>query len=201
MAYRARRPLYRAALGWSQPVTIDDREIVRAQIGRPTRAPVTVARRCRLGLPVVVVVPPLLDDGTPFPTRHWLACPLACRRVSRLEAGGAVREAEARLSTDEDLAARVRAAHASYAAERDAAVPPDAPRRPTGGVAGAATGVKCMHAHYAHHAAGGDNLLGAEVAGCIEPLDCDRPCVVVGTDGRARRNPEWRERRQGGSRP
>ena len=34
-----------------------------------------------MGLPVVVAVPPLLDDGTPFPTRYWLTCPLARIRV------------------------------------------------------------------------------------------------------------------------
>ena len=47
----------------------------------PDRAPATrriePGSRCHLGLPVVVRVPPILDDGTPFPTHYWLTCPLA----------------------------------------------------------------------------------------------------------------------------
>ena len=57
---------------------------------------------------------------------------------------------------------------------------------PSGGVGGTARGVKCLHAHYAHTAAGGDNPVGKLVAGWIEPLDCEVPCVVD-----QERNPEW----------
>jgi hypothetical protein len=46
--------------------------------------------------------------------------------------------------------------------------------------------VKCLHAHYAHTAAGGENPVGDLVAGWIEPLDCEVPCVV-----NDRINPDW----------
>ncbi|HYD09382.1 MAG TPA: DUF501 domain-containing protein, partial [Acidimicrobiales bacterium] len=97
------------------------------------------------GVPVVIRNAPLLDDGTPMPTRYWLVGPDASLAVSRLEASGGVRAAEADLDPDE-----VADAHRRYAAERDAAIPPtwDGPR-PSGGVAGTRKGVKCLHAHYA----------------------------------------------------
>jgi len=164
---------------------------VTAQLGREPRSPIDVVARCHLGLPVVTAVPPHLDDGTPFPTRYWLTCPLAVRRVGRLEAAGGVKEAEARLAVDPDLAERHAAAVARYAAERDALIPADSPLpRPTGGVGGATRGVKCLHAHYADHAAGNDNPVGEHAAARIEPLDCTVPCVIDGA-----LNPEWREPR------
>ena len=154
--------------------------------------------RCRLGLPVVVAVPPVLDDGTPFPTRYWLTCPLAHRRIARLEAAGQVRVWERRVRDDEALAEAMRRAHASYAAERDAAFPAaTAARRPSGGVAGidpTTGGLKCLHTHYAHARAGGDNPVGRAVATEVEPLDCAEPCVVTGPE-RARRSSSWREPR------
>ncbi len=52
--------------------------------------------------------------------------------------------------------------------------------RPSGGVGGTREGVKCLHAHYAHHGAGGENPVGRLVADWIEPLDCEVRCVVDG---------------------
>ena len=52
-------------------------------------------------------------------------------------------------------------AHDRYAAERDAALPDDwTGPRPSGGVGGTRRGVKCLHAHYAWHLAGGDDPVG-----------------------------------------
>lgn len=162
-----------------------DRETVEAQIGRPLRAPSEVIVRCHLGLPVVVEVPPVLDDGTPFPTRYWLSCPLARHRVGRLEGAGGVKRMEARAGADPEFGARLEAAHRRYAADRDALVPADAPHRPSGGVGGTTRGVKCLHAHYADTAAGNDNPVGEVVAAWIEPLDCTIPCVIEGERNRA----------------
>ena len=167
-----------------------DRTTVEAQIGRPLRADSTVVARCHLGVPVVVVVPPILDDGTPFPTRYWLSCPLARVRVGRLEAAGGVRRMDARVSSDPAFAERLDAAHQRYRAQRDADLPAGAVHRPTGGVAGSTGGVKCLHAHYADHAAGNENPVGETVAVWVDPLDCTVPCVVDGA-----RNPAWSEPR------
>jgi hypothetical protein len=145
-------------------------------------------------MPIVVRVPPVLDDGTPFPTRYWLTCPLAVRRVSRIEGEGGVKAAEARLDADPKRAARYQEAALRYAAERDAAVPPEAGHRPSGGIGGTRRGVKCLHAQYADHAAGNDNPVGEDVAALVEPLDCHVTCVG-GEGGAVLPNPMWREPR------
>lgn len=166
-----------------------DEATVEAQIGRPLRAPAEVLARCHLGLPVAVAVPPLLDDGTPFPTRYWLSCPLAVIRVGRLESGGGVKRMEAKAAVDPSFGEALEAAHTRYAAERDALVPAGTEPRPTGGVGGTRRGVKCLHAHYADWAAGNANPVGRLVAEWIEPLDCVVPCVIDGS-----MNPEWAPR-------
>lgn len=167
-----------------------DSEVIAAQIGRPLRARSEVVARCPLGLPVVITVPPVLDDGTPFPTRYWLTCPLAVKRVARLESAGGVVEMDARVESDPAFAAALDDAHDRYRRDRDLLLPSEAVHRPTGGVAGAVRGVKCLHAHYADHAAGNQNPVGAVVAPSVEPLDCTILCVIDGV-----RNPKWREPR------
>ncbi|HSR45640.1 MAG TPA: DUF501 domain-containing protein [Acidimicrobiia bacterium] len=171
---------------------INDQAAATIQLDRPLRATGEVVARCHLALPVVMRVPPVLDDGTPFPTLYWLTCPLALRRIGRLESVGGVKQMERLLESDEALTAAFARRHESYAAERDALVPADAPLRPEGGVAGLRRGVKCLHAHYGDFAAGGDNPVGALVAPWVEPLDCARPCVV-GDGADVAWNPAWRE--------
>ena len=174
---------------------MDDRAVVSVQIGRSPRSEVVVEARCHLGLPVVTRVPPLLDDGTPFPTTHWLTCPLATLRISRLEAEGGVKAADRAIASDPDLAAAHREAMDRYAAERSALMPDDHTGPvPSGGIAGSRWGVKCLHAQYADHAAGNGNPVGARVADRVEPLDCAEPCVVASDDG-AVTNPHWVEPR------
>lgn len=171
---------------------MDDQQVMAVQIGRPLRAHGEVVVRCHLGLPVVSRVPPILDDGTPFPTTYWLSCPLAQRRIGRIESVGGVREMEDRATSDKVFGERLAGAHARYAAERDAMLPGSPGLRPDGGVGGAQRGVKCLHAHYADHAAGRDNPVGEVTAGRIDPLDCVSPCVVATVDGIVT-NPAWRE--------
>ena len=172
---------------------MDDRSVVEVQIGRPPRSPVVVAARCHLGLPVVTDVPPILYDGTPFPTRFWLSCPLAVIRISRLESAGGVRDADDRIRADPDLADRHRDAMSRYGRERDALIPNDhTGPGPSGGVGGSRRGVKCLHAHYADHAAGNDNPIGASVAVRVEPLDCVVACVAPAGD-RVVPSPDWVE--------
>ncbi|MEX0847537.1 MAG: DUF501 domain-containing protein [Ilumatobacteraceae bacterium] len=133
---------------------------MRELLGREPQGAFTVVVRDSSGDPVVLCNAPVLDDGTPMPTRYWLVSPKALVAVSRLEAAGGVRRAEAEVDPE-----RVADAHARYAVERDAAMPlTHVGPRPSGGVAGTRTGVKCLHAHYAWHLAGGDDPVGAWVA-------------------------------------
>ena len=125
-------------------------------LGRPPRSGFDVVVRDAAGTPVVIRNPPVLDDGTPMPTRYWLVDPALRTAVSRLESAGGVRAAEVAVDPEELVAA-----HAAYAAERDAAIDPDhAGPRPSGGVGGTSRGVKCLHAHYAWCLAGGDDPVG-----------------------------------------
>src|SRR5262245_63945684 len=121
------------------PATVDtDDDTVAALLGRTPSGRYEVVVRDGDGSPVVIRNAPLLDDGTPMPTRYWLVGRDEVAAVSRLEASGGVRAAEAAVDAGE-----LAAAHARYAAERDREVPADAVHRPTGGVAGTREGVKC----------------------------------------------------------
>lgn len=175
---------------------MDDRSVVQVQIGRSPRSVIDVAARCHLGLPIVITVPPLLDDDTPFPTLYWLTCPLAGKRIGRVEAGGGVRRAELMIAGDPIFSDRYAAAAERYRKSRDAMIPAGFEgHRPTGGVGGTGSGVKCLHAHYADTAAGNDNPVGEWTAAQIEPLDCDAVCVVAAEDGTSVKNPDWIEPR------
>lgn len=137
-----------------------DLTLVTELLGRAPRCGFEVVVRHDDGSPLVIRNPPLLDDGSPMPTRYWLVGEPERALVSRLEASGGVREAEAQIDP-----AELRRSHECYAAERDADLPP-AHRGPVphGGVGGTRRGVKCLHAHYAWHLAGGDDPVGRWVA-------------------------------------
>ena len=140
-------------------VTAEDLARVGELLGRPPRGAFAVVVRDAAGDPVVIRNAPLLDDGTPMPTRFWLVDPQLRAAVGRLEADGGVRRAESEVD-----AAALASAHERYRAERDASLPADhAGPRPSGGVGGTRTGVKCLHAHYAWYLAGGDDPVGAWV--------------------------------------
>lgn len=153
------------ALASSQVSHLDtDRDAVARLLGRAPAGPFTVVERRADGQPMVIRNAPFLDDGTPMPTRYWLCDPDLLTAVSRLEAAGGVNEAERRVDARE-----LAAAHARYAAERDAEIPADhVGPRPSGGVAGTRTGVKCLHAHYAYLLAGGDDPVGRWVRDHLE---------------------------------
>lgn len=137
-----------------------DHETVSVLLGRAPQADFEVVVRSDGGAPVVIRNAPLLHDGTPMPTRYWLVGEAERLAVSRLEAAGGVRAAEAAVGAD-----ALASAHARYAVERDAAMPVGhVGPRPTGGVGGARKGVKCLHAHYAWFLAGGDDPVGHWVA-------------------------------------
>ena len=146
---------------------MDDADEVTALLGRVPRSEFEVVVRDAHGAPVVLRNSPFLDDGTPMPTLYWLAGREANRLIGRLEAEGGVRRAEAEVPADD-----IAAAHRRYAAARDAAIPVDhTGPRPSGGVGGTREGVKCLHAHYAHHLAGGDDAVGRWVAARLEEGD------------------------------
>jgi len=157
-----------------------DLAAVREQLGREPTVPFTVVARCTGGHPLVIRNAPRGADGAPFPTAYWLTCPSAVKAVARLEAGGAIARFNGRERTDPAFADALRAAHDAYAADRARDLPE---ARQDGGVGGTRRGVKCLHAHYAFHLAGGVDPVGAWVAEKVEPVHAEqRPGRVAAID-------------------
>jgi len=156
-----------------------DLRIVAEQLGREPTIAFTVVARCSDGHPLVIRNAPIDPDGNPFPTMFWLTCPSAVKAVSRLEAEGWISRLNERIETDPAFAEAVARAHAAYAQER---ARDHRGAEAWGGVGGTRTGLKCLHAHYANHVAGGDDDAGAWVAERIEPVHDERPGRVAAID-------------------
>jgi len=149
-------PVIRAPGLETGPPSQADLDAVARQLGRAPRGILAVAYRCPSGHPAVVQTAPRLPDGTPFPTLYYLTCPRLASRIGTLEADGRMREMEARLATDPELAGRYRAAHERYLAERDAIEPLATHPDVTAG--GMPDRVKCLHVHVAHALAAGSGV-------------------------------------------
>lgn len=140
--------------------TSQDIARVTELLGRQPQGDFEVVVRDIYGDIVVVKNAPLLFDGTPMPTRFWLVGAKLHLLVSRLESAGCINLAESEVDADE-----LAQTHLRYAVERDSQISAShSGPRPHGGVAGTRTGVKCLHAHYAHWLAGGNDVVGAWVA-------------------------------------
>jgi uncharacterized protein len=150
-----------------------DERVVEAQLGRPLRGRWAVARRCHLGVPMVIENHPRLPDGAPFPTLFWLTCPLLVKRASRLESDGVMTAMGTELGNDPSLQRRFALALDRYAERRDAHEPL-VPSSPTGG---GPERVKCLHAHLAHELADPPNAIGAMTLARTGWPDCVAPCV------------------------
>ncbi|MGA0117531.1 MAG: DUF501 domain-containing protein [Ilumatobacteraceae bacterium] len=156
-------------LAGEPPSEADIADVTRL-IGRTPQGDFRVVVRSSSGEPVVVMNAPLLDDGTPMPTLYWLVGSAEVYAVSKLEAEGAVDEVEAIIGLE-----TIDAIHASYGARRDGLIPHDyAGHRPSAGVGGTRRGVKCLHAHFAHWLAGGDDAVGEWVATQLDARGIER---------------------------
>lgn len=158
----------------------EDEAAVREQLGRPPRAIHAVGHRCPCGNPDVVTTEPRLPDGTPFPTTFYLTCPRAASLIGTLEGSGLMKEMQARLGEDEDLAAAYRRAHESYLAYRSRlGVVPEIEGVTAGGMPDR---VKCLHVLAAHSLAAGRgvNPLGDEVLDRLGEWWAAGPCVPRG---------------------
>ncbi len=142
------------------PPSDTDRDEVIRLIGRVPQGEFRVIVRSSTGEPVVLLNAPLLDDGTPMPTLYWLVGASEVYAVSQLEADGGVNDVEQLLGLD-----AIADIHNDYASRRDAYIPAShTGHRPTGGVGGTRTGVKCLHAHFANWLAGNNDAIGQWVA-------------------------------------
>jgi hypothetical protein len=154
--------------------SLADESVVARQIGRVPRGTWGVARRCHLGVPMVIENAPRLEDGTPFPTLFWLTCPILIKRMSQLEARGELVALSRRLGTDGPLRARLALAVDRYRERRnDHEVIPESGGPPGGGP----DRVKCLHAHAAHELADPPNPIGSLALAEVGWPDCVLPCV------------------------
>ena len=161
------------------PIDPGDIAAVEQQLGRTPRGMVAVAHRCPCGAPDVVQTLPRLPDGTPFPTTYYLTCPRISGAIGTLEAGGLMREMEARLGTDPELAESYGAAHLAYLAEREALGHVDEIDGISAG--GMPSRVKCLHVLAAHALAAGQgvNPLGDEVLAAVGIWWATNACSAV----------------------
>ncbi len=149
---------------------------MEAQLGRPVRGSWRVARRCHLGVPMVIENHPRLPDGAPFPTLFWLTCPVLTKRLSRLEAGGFMADLNDKLRGDEAMRARQARSIARYLARRDGREPIEDSGSPPGGDPDR---VKCLHAVVAHELADPPNTAGALAMSAAGHPDCRAECVAT----------------------
>ena len=148
------------------------------RLGRVPGGGYAIVVRHVQGAPVVISNEPSARDGTPMPTRLLAGRSRPPGPLWGLKAAGGVRDAEA--SVDPETLAET---HRRYAAQRDALIPPGwSGPRPSGGVGGTRRGVKRRDVHLAWWLAGGDDPVGAWVAG---RLGLDR-AEVVGEPARRR---------------
>ncbi len=163
---------------WQQPRD-DDGQLLRLQLGRPMRGLHAIAARCVCNAPAVVVTPPRLDDGTPFPTLYYLSIPSGTKEASRLEAAGLMPRYEQRLAEDDHAMALYQRAHEDYLHKREQlGVVPEIEGISAGGMP---TRVKCLHALIAHSLAEGPgvNPVGdwalADTQWSLEVCQCQQP--------------------------
>jgi hypothetical protein len=136
--------------------TAADVEAVTQLLGRAPEGEFTVVVRRSSGDIVVIENAPFLRNGRPMPTRYWLVDAQLRHAVSQLEAAGGVRRAEREVDPQAMAAAHERAAR-----ERSARLELAGPGpKPSGGIAGTRTGVKCLHAHLATYLADGEDPVG-----------------------------------------
>ena len=155
---------------------------IEAQLGREPRAIHEIGHRCPCGNPDVVTTEPRLPNGTPFPTTFYLTCPRAASRIGTLEGSGLMKEMEARLAEDPDLANAYAAAHERYLevrGELGRAAGQDVPEIEGITAGGMPDRVKCLHVLAGQSLAQGRgvNPLGDEVLDLLGPWWESGPCV------------------------
>lgn len=165
-----------------------DEAAIAAQLGRPPRAIHEVGHRCPCGNPDVVTTEPRLPNGTPFPTTFYLTCPRAASRIGTLEGSGLMKEMEARLGSDPELAAAYAAAHERYLAARDEVAREaghSVPEIDGISAGGMPNRVKCLHvlAGQALAQGPGVNPLGDEVLAELGEWWRSGPCVRADGSG------------------
>ena len=166
-----------------------NKQIVEIQLGRKLRSSVNVVTKFHFNLPVVIKVPPNLDDGTPFPTTYWLSCPMYTKKVGSLESTGLIKELDEQIQKDKNLYDQWSNRQHSYETERTQEINENTKIHPYGGVGGARESIKCLHSHLADQLATGKNVVGQIVEELVGGFNCQEPCI---DDQQLEKNKSWK---------
>ena len=171
-----------------EPKILNDRKVIKAQLGRSPRGAFSVSVRCSYGYPQVIRVHPIVA-GKPFPTLYWLTCPFLSKEIGHLEAAGLVKQLEARMAEDSELRSAMHEAHRRTCVQRDQLLSPEEKAslaadgtliafdgRGIGGISDWER-LKCLHLHAAH-ALADENAVGSIVLGRLPSLECAPEQVI-----------------------
>ena len=175
------------------PIAPQVRSRIAALLGREPRGLEAVAVTGADGGPRVIRVASLVDD-TPFPTLFWLVDPVLNYRIDRTEAGGLIRQLQARIDADPALQQQMRADHRAHIALRESYISAELRQRfqdlgfgdvlADRGIGGIAdfSRIRCLHTWYAAHLVVANTVGGMlddwwrqeQAAGAADLTDFDR---------------------------
>jgi len=160
-------------------VNKNDIEAIKKQLGREPRGVKEIASRCTLACPQVIETDVFIEDKRPFPTLYWLTCPVKVKALSKLEKEGWSDKIQEKIRTDPAFRERLQNAHEDYIRRRKSGAPGQEHPVLRTGVGGVRDlkGVKCLHAHYAHYLATGNNPIGEMVDEEVAMVECKERCA------------------------
>ncbi len=165
-----------------------ERKIIERQLDTEPYNVLAVVKRCASGFPRILLVHPFYQ-GEVFPTIFWLSCPELRERIFALEDGGLLEKITDREAVSSAFSQEMQDAHTEYAHCRRELISGEKWQEAArisediiytlknSGVGGIRTssGIKCLHAHFAHYLAGGKNPAGKSTAEALEfPWLCRR---------------------------
>jgi uncharacterized protein len=162
---------------------MDDRALVRRQLGRHPRAFRRVVVRCPFGAPAVTEQQPYDENGEPFPTTYYVTCRHLVAAIARLEAAGGVERWTEAARSDPELAESLEQATAEQRRRRvelaGDETGPDEGASLRLGIGGSSNPeqLKCLHAHAAFALANPDYLLGERILAEVVPLWPEKCCL------------------------
>lgn len=172
-------------LSANSPIDADDLEVLTYQLGRIPRGVIAILQRCDKGYPQVTQNAPMVSARTPFPTIYWLTCPLLNKKIAILENQGWINEFQEQIDRDRSFQRVFMESQKAYlkTRKRMIATVDDVPNYAQEVLTEAGIGgvtdlsrVKCLHAHYAHYLASGENPIGQKIDALIDRTVCEVKC-------------------------
>lgn len=165
-----------------------DRSVVEGQLDSRSDNVIEIIKYCPTGYPMLLLVHPFWNEE-PFPTIYWLSCPVLKERISKLEDQSYLSLFKQKAQGIQKYNSKLANAHRDYAQRRIELLDPSTLNQAknispdlyemlvNSGVAGIRdkAGLKCLHGHYAHYLADGNNPVGKDVDILIDvPTNCHK---------------------------